>query len=65
MKIRIVNRVSGQLVAEVPMVLVGMNYQPSMDEAADLAWKTACDDKLVSPDRRDDFHFQAVDEDGS
>ena len=58
MNVLIIATKSGKVVASIPVVLQGMNYQPTEQQYVDTAWKCAVDDETVDPKCKSDYTFQ-------
>jgi hypothetical protein len=60
MKIQITDIKDSRIVTTVPVFLKAGNYRPTEQEAFDVAWDAAVDDRLVDPNRRGDYSFRAL-----
>jgi hypothetical protein len=59
MKIQIIESESNRLVAVHEVNLGGLNYQPSVDECIEEAWRAAVEDGDVSSQDREKYRFHA------
>jgi hypothetical protein len=59
MNIRIRDKKTGKIVADIPVILQGMNYTPTQAQYFDEAWRCAVEDKSVVPDRKSEYEFIA------
>jgi hypothetical protein len=60
MKVAIINRETDATIYVVDVNVGGINYQPVLEEAFSEAWKCACEDGQVPPERKDDYRFAVV-----
>ena len=57
MKVSIRDTKTGNVVAELPIVIKGLNYTPTQSEYFAEAWRCAVDDQSVDPGRKADYEF--------
>ena len=57
MDVKIVEASTETLVIIYPVVLNAQNYKPSENEYFNEAWRCAVEDKLVTPDRRNEYRI--------
>ena len=55
MIVQIVKKGTSAVIAEYPVNVGGLNYEPSEQEFFGLAWKNAVEDGLVKDDERDSY----------
>ena len=60
MKVGIFERKTGTMIYSVEIHLAGQNYQPSVDEAFDHAWKAACEDRHAKPEYKAHYRFAVL-----
>lgn len=60
MRVSIIEKESGTIIATIPLVLGGLNYKPSEVEHFDEAWAAAVEDKLVDPTKRNNYTFKVL-----
>ena len=60
MKVAVISRQTGTTVYTVEVNVGGIDYQPTQEEAFVEAWKAACEDGQVPPERREDYRFTVV-----
>lgn len=56
----IVEKVSGKIVATIPIQMTDTSYTPSNQEYEAAAWETAVDDGYVDRDRFSDYAFKVT-----
>lgn len=61
MNVLIFEKDNGQVKANIPISLEGLNYNPSEREYFRLAWENAISDGLVKKDKFDKFSFKITD----
>jgi len=57
MKVLIRDTKTGKVVADIPIVLQGMNYTPTQAEYFAEAWRCAVEDQSVDANRKADYEF--------
>ncbi len=60
MDVLIIELKSGNLVSRLPVVLGGLNYEPTEDEYFTIAWQCAVDDKIVDQNCRDVYLLKLI-----
>lgn len=60
MDVLITEIMTGKLIATIPVILAGQNYQPTEQEYFNEAWRCAVDDGLVGKDSRSEYRFNFV-----
>ncbi len=60
MEVKIVDVVTGAVVAVYAVEDSGLNYDPSEEDFFDSAWLSAVEDGLVDEDGRDGYGFELV-----
>jgi hypothetical protein len=58
--VQIIETATGRVVARERMQLSGQNYTPAVQELEAKAWRRAVQDRLVDPNRKDDYSFRLV-----
>jgi len=58
MNVLIVERNSGQVVAQYPVELQGLNYTPSEQEYFNLAWQNAIEDGIVDHNKLEEYELR-------
>lgn len=59
MNIQIRDKKTGKVVADIPVILQGMNYEPTQEQYFEEAWRCAVEDKSVVPNDKSDYEFVA------
>jgi hypothetical protein len=59
--VSIVEKVTGKIVATIPIQMAAMSYTPSKEEYEAAAWEAAVDDGSVDRDRFSDYSFRIDD----
>jgi len=62
MIVSIIENDSGKVVARYPIILSGLNCNPTEKEYYSEAWNCAVDDEIVSPDDRVKYSFSISEE---
>ena len=57
MNVQIRDKRTGKLVADIPVMLQGMNYAPTQEQYFEEAWRCAVEDKSVVPDGKSEYEF--------
>jgi hypothetical protein len=58
MDVVVIEKATGRVVAEYPIIVRGQNYDPTDAEHFELAWECAVDDGVVSPSERDKYELR-------
>lgn len=59
--VHIVEKVTGKVVATIPIQMTSMSHVPSKEEYEAAAWETAVDDGFVDRDRFSEYSFRVDD----
>jgi hypothetical protein len=59
--VHIIEKLTGKVVATIPIQMSARNYTPSREEYEAAAWEAAADDGLVDPDRVSDYTLEVED----
>jgi hypothetical protein len=57
MLIKIRDKKTGKIVAEIPIYFQGIDYLPTQEQYFDEAWRCALEDKSVVFERRSEYEF--------
>ncbi len=60
MDVLVIENKSSNLIAKIPIHLLGLDFIPSEQDYFSEAWKCAVEDKFVEPNRRHEYTLQLV-----